>query len=350
QQAFIDIIEGREKVLLAAAVPHPDIKAIYAALEANSNYETTLYIPSINEAPITPTELNQYDVIILHQIPFKGGGIGNNLFELLLDNALPKWFILGNQSDIDQFNSSNGTLQIQASGSEKDQVFPSFSTSFQLFKTDEKLYDALTSFPVLTVPFGSYHLAPETAVLFQQKVGAIVTEKPLFIFGRQENQKQAVLAGEGIWKWRMQEFARSNTVKSFDELVSKTVQYLSAKEDKRKFRVYTIQNEFTDTEPVVFETEVYNSLFEPIFDQTIQLQISGLPEGVYQYRAESTLDGKKVSSEGEFSIAELQLESLSLTANHHLLRKLGRNSGGNFYLPNQFHELIQDLQDKEAKS
>lgn len=373
QQAFIDIIEGREKVLLAAAVPHPDIKAIYAALEANSNYETTLYIPSINEAPITPTELNQYDVLILHQIPFKGGGIGNNLFELLLDNALPKWLILGNQSDIDQFNSSNGTLQIQASGSEKDQVFPSFSTSFQLFKTDEKLYDALTSFPVLTVPFGSYHLAPETAVLFQQKVGAIVTEKPLFIFGRQENQKQAVLAGEGIWKWRMQEFARSNTVKSFDELVSKTVQYLSAKEDKRKFRVYTIQNEFTDTEPVVFETEVYNSLFEPIFDQTIQLQISsstgeqssysytttpsnttfqisGLPEGVYQYRAESTLDGKKVSSEGEFSIAELQLESLSLTANHHLLRKLGRNSGGNFYLPNQFHELIQDLQDKEAKS
>src|SRR5690606_25936074 len=79
-------------------------------------------------------------------------------------------------------------------------------------------------------------------------------------------------------------------------------------------------------------------------------QISGLPEGVYQYRAESTLDGKKVSSEGEFSIAELQLESLSLTANHHLLRKLGRNSVGNFYLPNQFQEMIQDLQDKEAKS
>lgn len=373
KQAFIDIIEGREKVLLAAAVPHPDIKAIFAALEANSNYEVMLYIPDINEVPITAAELLQYDVLILHQIPFGGNSIGSNTFNLLLEAKAPKWFILGNQSDIGQFNRSNGTLQIQSSGNEKDQVFPAFSTAFQLFRTDGELYDALASFPVVSVPFGSYNLFPETTTLFLQKVGQIETEKPLFVFGKQEDIKQAVLVGEGIWKWRMQEHARHGNAKNFDALISKTIQYLSAKEDKRRFRVYPIQNEFTDTEPVVFETEVYNSLFEPIYDQTIQLQtsnsegerssysytttpsnttfqISGLPEGVYRYQAESTLEGIKVSSEGEFSIAKLQLESLSLTANHNLLRKVARNSGGNFYLPDQFDQLIQDLQGKETQS
>lgn len=373
KQVFIDIVEGREKILLAAAVPHPDVKAIHTALEENSNYETTLYIPGINETSITAAELLQYDVLILHQIPFTRSNVGNNTFDVLLEAKLPKWFILGNQSDIAQFNRSNGTLQIQANGTEKDQVFPSFSTSFQLFGTNEELYDALTFFPVISVPFGSYNQSPEAAVLFQQKVGQIVTEKPLFLFGKHENIKQAVLAGEGIWKWRMQEFARNKAAKNFDEIVSKTVQYLSAKEDKRRFRVYPIQNEFIDTEPVVFETEVYNSVFEPLYEQAIRLeiinptgertqyaytttpsnttfQISGLPEGVYRYRAESTLDGNKVSSEGEFSIAKLQLENLSLTANHHLLRKVARNSGGNFYLPNQFDELVQDLQVKEAQS
>lgn len=373
QQAFIDIIEGREKVLLAAAVPHPDVKAIHAALQENINYETSLYIPGINEAPLTATDLLQYDVLILHQIPFGENSVGGNALDLLLEAQLPKWFILGNQSNIDRFNRSNGTLEIRASGNEKDQVFPSFSPSFQLFKTDEALHDALASFPVVAVPFGSYNLSPETAVLFLQKVGQVVTEKPLFLFGKQDNLKQAVLAGEGLWKWRMQEYARHNNAKKFDELISKTVQYLSAKEDKRRFKVYPIQNEFTDTEPVIFETEVYNSLFEPIYDQAIQLQISnsagertsysytttpsnttfhvsGLPEGVYRYRAESTLDGDKVSSEGEFSIAKLELESLSLTANHNLLRKVARNSGGNFYLPDQFNELIQYLQDKETQS
>lgn len=373
KQVFIDIVEGREKILLAAAVPHPDIKAILTALEKNSNYETTLYIPGINDVPITSAELLQYDVLILHQIPFARSNVGTNIFDELLDSQLPKWFILGNQSDIDQFNLRNGTLQIQANGADKDQVFPSFSSSFQLFKTNEELYDALNSFPVISVPFGSYNPSPEAAVLFQQKVGQIITEKPLFLFGKHENIKQAVLAGEGIWKWRMQESARNKFAKNFDEIISKTVQYLSSKEDKRRFRVYPIQNEFSDTEPVVFETEVYNSIFEPIYEQAIQLeithptgeraqysytttpsnttfQISGLPEGVYRYKAESTLEGSKVSSEGEFSIAELQLENLSLTANHHLLRNVARNSGGNFYLPNQFDELIQDLRVKEAQS
>lgn len=373
QQAFIDIIEGREKVLLAAAAPHPDIKAIYAALQGNSNYEVSLYVPEINQLPLTAADLLQYDVLILHQIPFGGSNVRNNTFDLLLETKLPKWYILGNQSDIAQFNRSNGTLQIQTNGREKDEIFPSFSSSFQLFKTDEKLYDVLAYFPAVSVPFGSYSPSSEATVLLQQKVGQVVTEKPLFLFGKQNDLKQAVFTGEGIWKWRMQEYARNGNATSFDALISKTVQYLSAKEDKRRFRVYPTQNEFTDTEPIVFETEVYNTVFEPIFDQTIQLQIdnldgerssypyttspanttfqiSGLPEGVYRYKAESTLDGEKVSSEGEFSIAKLQLESLSLTANHNLLRKMARNTQGIFYLPNQLHQLENDLKSKEAQS
>ena len=373
KQVFIDIIAGREKVLLAAAAPHPDIKAIYAALEENSNHETSLHIAGVDEPLLAAADLLQYDVLILHQIPFGGNDISDNTLNLLLEAKRPKWFILGNQSDIAQFNRSNGTLQIQTNGNEKDAVFPSFTTSFQLFKTNEALYDALAYFPGISVPFGGYRSGPEATVLFQQRVGQVVTEKPLFMFGKQDDLKQAVFTGEGIWKWRIQEYAKTGAAKTFDELVSKTVQYLSAKEDKRRFRVYPIQNEFTDTEPVIFETEVYNTVFEPIYDQTIQLQIdnlhgerssysyttspanttfqiSGLPEGVYRYKAEGTLDGEKVSSEGEFSIAKLQLESLSLAANHDLLRKIARNSGGDFYLPDQLNELIQDLQGKETQS
>src|SRR5699024_2678723 len=119
--------------------------------EENSNYETTLYIPGIHETSITAPELLQYDVLILHQIPFTRSNVGDNIFDVLLEAKLPKWFILGNQSDIAQFNRSNGTLQIQANGTEKDQVFPSFSTTFQLFRTNEELYDALTFFPVISV-------------------------------------------------------------------------------------------------------------------------------------------------------------------------------------------------------
>jgi hypothetical protein len=38
RDAYIEVIDGKEKILLLAAAPHPDIKAIKSALEKN---ETT---------------------------------------------------------------------------------------------------------------------------------------------------------------------------------------------------------------------------------------------------------------------------------------------------------------------
>src|SRR6478735_3578427 len=47
--AYIDIIDNKEKILIVALTPHPDIKAIRSALEKKDNYEVSLYIPQISE-------------------------------------------------------------------------------------------------------------------------------------------------------------------------------------------------------------------------------------------------------------------------------------------------------------
>ena len=124
---------------------------------------------------------------------------------------------------------------------------------------------------------------------------------------------------------------------------------------------------------MIFESEIYNDLFDPIYNQTIQLEITneegnsenyqfttnpsntryhitGLDEGIFQYRAEATLDGKKYSTEGEFTIEKLQLENLNLTANHGLLRKISGNSRGEFFHPSDFNSLEERLLQKEVKS
>lgn len=69
KHAYIDIIEGKEKILILAASPHPDIKAIQNALDHNQNYEVKLHIPAVdgmNEASIVPED---YNVVVFHQIP-----------------------------------------------------------------------------------------------------------------------------------------------------------------------------------------------------------------------------------------------------------------------------------------
>mgnify|MGYP001796486662 FL=1 len=178
---------------------------------------------------------------------------------------------------------------------------------------------------------------------------------------------------EGIWKWRLQEYATSENTLAFDALFTKLVQFLSAKEDKRRFKVYPVRNEFEDTEPVVFETEIYNDIYEDVDGQSVNLQltseaseqrdysyatnenntqyrIGNLPEGVYSYRASVDLNDEQLTSEGEFSVQRLEIETLNLTADHGLLRELAQASGGQFTTVESMRELNAVFQNQESPS
>ena len=141
---------------------------------------------------------------------------------------------------------------------------------------------------------------------------------------------------------------------------------------KRKFKVYPINNEIYDTESVVFETEIYNNIYERVYDQEIDLTITGennaqqkysynispnnsryivtgLEQGIYKYSASTNIDGKKETSAGEFTVKALQIEDLNLTANHQLLRALSIQNGGKFYYPEELNELSEELTNQKVQ-
>ncbi len=365
KHAYIEVIEGRQKILIVAATPHPDIKAIRSAIEKNRNYEVSLYIPGINTF-----EPEKYDLLILHQIP-SGRQIPD--FQNVLKSSNAHWYIVGRQTDIPRFNEQNPLLTISRRGEETDQVFPVFNSAFSLFTYEAEHISQLRKYPPVKVPFGTINLKGEASILLYQKVGNIETQRPLLVLQSQGEKKTAVMLGEGMWQWRLQEWAQAEQFTAFDDLVLKTVQLLSTKEDKRKFRVYPVSREVYDTEGVTFETEVYNQLYERIWGHKVNLtltseageqrnysyvntqsnprfSISQLPQGIYKYTAGTVVEGETLTSGGEFTVNELQLESLSLTANFNLLRSLAEKSGGAFYQLNQINQLREDLQQREMKS
>ena len=46
---FVEVVEGKKKILVIASAPHPDIKALREVVEKNSNYEFILHTPTVNE-------------------------------------------------------------------------------------------------------------------------------------------------------------------------------------------------------------------------------------------------------------------------------------------------------------
>jgi hypothetical protein len=373
QHAYIDIIEGKQKILMIAESPHPDIKAIRSALESNQNYEFEVFIPDLtnNEQQVLSAGEQNFDLVIFHQLPNRQNRMSNVISHFQNLN-IPLWYIAGNQTDFVRLQLVDKALRISGLSNQKDHVTPVINDQFTRFQLSEEVPAIVNGFPPVTIPFARWELAGSTETILYQRIGNIATDRPLLLVNEDNGRKTAVFIGEGIWRWRLQEFAKRENHNAFDELVTKLVQFLSSKEDKRKFRVYPIKNEYFDTEQVVFETEAYNDIFERIYGQEVELvitdeqnenrsftyvtnqnntkyRISGLDQGVYKYTASSVINRENVTSSGEFSIQQLQLESINLMANFDLLRSLAQQTNGNFYHTHQLQALEDDLLNRELQ-
>ncbi|PWJ58187.1 hypothetical protein CLV98_10444 [Dyadobacter jejuensis] len=364
KDVYIDIIDGRQRILLLGAVPHPDLKALKAILESDDNYEVVSQVLSVNAT--LPKSAKPYDLVILHQIP-NNMNIGNQLISNFRETNTPLLFVLGNQSSTSAFNTLNQALQIVENGNQKDLVRGKYNTSFHLLNLDEKELDVLGKLPPLSVPFGDYQIRTGAEAILYQQVGSVPTTKPLLLVRMADGNKTGVLTGEGLWAWRQEEFLLTGQQEVVDKLFKKLVQLLSVKEDKRKFRVYPVKNEYLEGETVDFRTEVYNQVYESVYGNDIKLeladgqhspksynyrvskempkyQISALDNGVYRFKASANIDGANEEVTGQFIIKKQDLEQGSTTADFGLLREVAQNNGGTFLEKEGIASFVENLQ------
>ncbi|WP_233555675.1 vWA domain-containing protein [Pontibacter oryzae] len=366
KHAYIDVVKGKIKVLLAAAAPHPDIKAIRTAIESNENYETALFIPGVNEF-----QVQDYDVAVLHQLPGRMAGAESAL-NLVRQKNLPALYILGPQSDLANFNRLNIGLNVISSG-QTDEVSAVPNSNFSNFHLPEQAAERMQEYPPARVPFGEIRLAANTETILYQQVGRVRTTKPLLTLQTSGDKRNAVLLASGTWQWRLHEAANHEQPQVYNQLITNLVQLLSAPRNKKRLNVYPSQTEYTTSDEIRFNAEAYNEALEPIYGQNITLTITDedeqprnftfangenqtgvnigtLPGGRYTYTATATITGKQQKDQGEFVVEELQLEALNAVADHNLLFQLANNSGASLYFPGEMRQLEQDILQADHKS
>jgi hypothetical protein len=164
KDVYIDIIDGRQKILLMALAPHPGHQKYPELIEANDNYELDISILSIANNP--PASIKPYDLVILHQIP-NVLGLGNAQVRKFLDAKMPLFFILGNQSAVPLASSLNRSLFINAAANNQvDKVTARFNPSFSQLNLDAESLKLLERLPPLSVPFGEYNMSSGTETIF----------------------------------------------------------------------------------------------------------------------------------------------------------------------------------------
>jgi hypothetical protein len=367
---FVEVVEGRKRILVIAPAPHPDIKALRAVIEKNRNYEFVLHIPGISKTDPALLQPGQAELVIFHQ-PFDQDMKTASLFAQLSKGRSSLLLFLGSKTNLRLLPANSVPLGF-GNTTQKDEVTPVVNSDFHDFEFSENSNSIFLRYPPVSVPFGKFTFPPNAQVLLNQRIGSVATDRPLLLAWEENNRKIAAFVGDGLWRWRLEEFSRTEKTEVFDETFSKLIQYLSTLDDKRKFRFFPIQNEFIDDAPVVLEGQVYNDLFEKIYGNKIDLtvrdergkvtqynyvlspggeryKIGGLKEGSYQYTASTTVNAKKESVSGRFIVTAQNIEPQNLVADFGLLRKLSQTTGGKFYRQTEWNKLLADYKKTEPK-
>jgi len=358
QHFYIEVNENQKKILLLYNGQHPDISVFQHHIESNQAYRLEKF-----EASRFADAIVKYDLIILYQLPSKANYL-DNLLPQIKKVEKPILFVIGQQTSVMAFNNLKTALQIGQNKELYNEVVPLFNKNFNLFHATFE-NSSFENFPPLQVPFGSFNEVPAGSCLFYQKIERINTSNPLWFFAESDNIRYGFIAGEGLWKWYLTEYFQNSNHAITNELVLKTIQYLTSNNRKEPL-VIEIPLVMDQQKPILFNAKLYNASDELINDpdllidvldekgnvypyqfqkseETYFINIGNLPVGIYKFQARVRLGDELLKREGKFIVQESMIEHNGLVADHQLLYTLANEHSGQMYFPNQWNKLTENI-------
>lgn len=356
QNAYITVIDGRQKIALLSSGPHPDLGSISYVVNNNKNYQ----IDVLNYNEVKSVE--PYDLIICHNYTHSN----SSLDEQLKMNQKPSLFIIGSHADVNSIN--NLKLGVSIRNSHVEDVQWASNGAFSSILYPAEVLNTLSQAPPLSSPMGQNQFAGGLDVLAYQKLGNIQLDQPLIYFSEKNNKRYGVIMGEGIWRWRLYDQKQHQNTKQFELFISKIISFLALKENKSPFKVH-FDNEYNEGQSVKATAEFYNESYDLVNESEVtliltdenektynysffktsdayQLDLGQLPKGVYQWEASMQWKGKNYTQTGLFLVKELKQEWLIHQANHQLLKSLSKNTSGHYYTTKEMQNIAKDLKSR----
>ena len=339
---FVEVLDEKKSILIVSAAPHPDVNAIKDALSGLESYKVT--IATIENMPAS---LAPYNVIIAHGLP----SLRNRIAPQLIAAHKPTWFILSSQTDLAALNTMEAMTHTTFTPSGNRDVQGLYNPSFNIFLLPQNIQSVTDKMPPLLTNTGNIASAPGAGNLFYQKAWD-GDKLPLWTM-QQGSVPTAILAGEGIWRWRLYEFKNFNGHTVVDECIRQTVAYLSANSKERPFTVSLPRYVWSDQEPIYMSAYLLNANNEQVNTPDAQLTITdsaGRKQnfsfernggaynlnigiwagGTYTFSAHTAYNGKEYTAAGSFVVESMPLELIESGADYPLLYGISQKYNGGF--------------------
>ena len=362
KDVFVEVIDQRKKIAIIYNSPHPDVGAISRSLGKNEAYQ-------IDAFPVTKFtgKINDYETVVLHQLP-SAKNQATQIINEIRQLSIPTFYILGPQTHYTVFNGLNTGVQVTIGKEMTNDAFAAYNQNFASFTVSSSMQQLFPSFPPVKVPFGSFKVSPSSSTLLYQKIGAVSTSYPLFVFNQDATNRSVVFLGDGLWRWRMHNYLLENNTDEFDDFLSKTFQFLSVKSDRSLFRVNG-KTVYSENETVRFNAELYNQNYELVNEPEVLMTISqdgknypftfsrnfksyelnagSFAEGDYSWEATTTYNNEKYRKSGRFSVQKINLEAINLIADYQLMQNLASLNDGKCFSDDSLSSIYNVIKDND---
>ncbi|MHA7057152.1 VWA domain-containing protein [Aquimarina sp. M1] len=346
----VEVIDQKTNILLVSDILHPDLGAIKKSVESNERRSLSIVKPS------EVKDIEDFQLVILYQPNVRFSSI----YEKLENSQKNHFTITGSKTDWIFLNRTQNKYR-QEITRQTEYYIPRFNSNYGTFLLENIGFDG---YPPLIGAFGDINMNSSYDVLLYRNVDNITTEAPLLTTIEENGIREAALFGEGIWRWRAQNYLDNKNFESFDDFFGKLVQYLAS--NKRKSRLNTLSESFYyGNANIIIQAEYFTKNYE--FDrrgslkivvknknteasQTIPMllksniyeaDLSNLSSGTYDYTVSVT--GENISRSGSFSILDYDVEQQLLNADVTKLRQVATNTKGKAYFLDQNDILFTDL-------
>ena len=358
---YIEVLDSRSKILLYSYAPHPDVAALQQAIAGNENYEVLVK----HNDQLKDIKWSSFDLVVWHD---PGKGFSEQYLKELRSKQIPVWFILGSQTDEQIATKLNTGLQLTLK-TQLEEIQATPNKGFGLYQPNSEWLSLTDALPPLTKRFGEVKATAGTQVLFTQRIGNLQKGTPLLTFSDRNQQRNACLLGEGLWRWRMVNYVKKQNHEAFDAFIGEICAYLMVKKEGSGLRIQA-PKKLSTSENCILNATFYNDALQAIISPKInweldyehkkirkgtfatkgafyQQQLGKLKPGRYYLKASTVHNQKKYVKTGAFIVEDINLEQLESSARHTTLYQLANQTDAKVLAIKDYNKLISLLDKKE---
>lgn len=347
----IEVIDEKTDITIVTSMLHPDIGALKKAIESNQQRSVSIKKPNTGTK-----ELDDDDLLILYQ----PNSSFTTIYEYIEQKKPSIFTITGPKTDWNFLNKIQNSFE-KNDYDQTEEVTPILNPGFSIFNNADL---SVVDFPPLESNLGETIISKKHEVVLGQRVKGVELNEPLFAVLGDDSEREAILFGENIWKWRMQGYRNDRSFKNFDAFLGKVILYLTTKKPKNRLVIdyeslYEGNSEAKITATYFDETFVFDSNASLILklndrknevSKEIPMLLKGgyyeadltdLPAGSYDFKA--TVNSENLSKSGSFTILDFDVEQQFLSSDHKKLDRLAQRTDGKLYFPSETDELISNL-------